>query len=161
MIPVATLQPAEQVSVAVELCPAVSTCEDDKYQNTIPLVVVPLRVAVTGAVMTKKVAPVRIKQGVVPLHNAPSVCIVPEVLLTLKSSNWAAIPAPAPFPPSWLQKFVAVHPYRFWPAGALLSKNISPVEHVAGIAVLTFDGFVELAPEKSTCFDWEAMLIWV
>src|SRR5579872_3745306 len=98
VIPAATLHPAEQESVAPVLCPAVNTCEDDKYQNTVPLVAVPVMVSVTGATITKNAVPVRIWQGVAPLHNAPSVCTVPEVLFTLKSRSCDAIPAPAPFP---------------------------------------------------------------
>src|SRR4030081_3905041 len=78
VIPVATLHPAEHESAAPVLCPAVNTCEDDKYQNTAPLVTAPLMVSMTGAARTKDAVPVRIWQGVAPLHNAPSVCTVPE-----------------------------------------------------------------------------------
>src|ERR1700736_3423048 len=85
--PVTTEHPAEQESVAAELCPTVITCDDDKYQNTVPLVTAPLSVAVIGAVITKNAVLVRTWQGLVVVHNAPSVCTVPEVLFTLKSRS--------------------------------------------------------------------------
>jgi len=60
VIPLTTVHPAEHVSVAAELCPAVSTCDADRYQNTVPPALVPLRVPVIGAVMVKTTDPVRI-----------------------------------------------------------------------------------------------------
>jgi hypothetical protein len=63
VIPVATLHPVEQVSVALELCPAVNTCAEDRYQYTVPLEEVPLRVAVTGAVIVNTCVPRRIWHG--------------------------------------------------------------------------------------------------
>jgi hypothetical protein len=43
-----------------------------------------------------------------------------------------------------------VQAYRFCPAGALVFKNIAPIEQVAGSDVPVCIGFVELAAEKST-----------
>src|ERR1700733_12724765 len=71
--PVTTLHPEEQVRVVPELCPAVRICDDDRYQKTVPLLLVPLRVKVTGTVIVNNAVPTRIWHGVVLLHAAPSV----------------------------------------------------------------------------------------
>jgi hypothetical protein len=161
-IPVTTLHPAEQVSVAAELCPAVSVCDDDKYQNTVPLAVAPLSVNVVGAVIVNAAVPMRIWHGVELLQRAPSVCTAADVSVAMKSPSCDAIPAPPPppVPASRLHTLVDVHPYRFWPAGALESKNICPVEHTAGMAEPTCAGFVEDDAEKSTSLDCVARRVW-
>jgi hypothetical protein len=65
------------------------------------------------------------------------------------------VTSPASVPAeSRLQEFVAVQPYRFEPAGALVLKNVSPTPQVAGSAVPDLKGFVVLAPEKSTLLLW-------
>jgi hypothetical protein len=160
VIPVTVLHPEEHVTVAAELCPAVNISVDDRYQNTVPLTLVPVNVAVTGTVIVNTVAPMRIWHGVPALHPEPSVCTVDEALFATKSPSCDALPAPPPdpppVPPRRLHMFVAVHPNRFWPAGALESKKIWPVEHTPGIAGPTCAGFVEPAREKSTFFDWDA-----
>jgi hypothetical protein len=160
VMPVTTVHPAEHVSVAEELCPAVSTCDGDRYQNTVPLVLTPLRLSVTGAVIVNSIAPVRIWHGVALLQPAPSVCTEAEVLLAAKSPSCDARPAP-PVPPIWLHVFVDVQPYKFWPAGAFVLKNASPTEQEGGITVPALAGLVEMAPEKSTSFDWVARSTWV
>ena len=60
MIPVTVLHPEEHVTVAAELCPAVRISADDRYQNTVPLTLVPVSVAVTAAVIVNTAAPTRI-----------------------------------------------------------------------------------------------------
>ena len=60
VIPLATAQPEEHVIVAALLCPAIKICDDDRYQNTVPVVTVPDKVAVTGAVIENIAVPVRI-----------------------------------------------------------------------------------------------------
>jgi hypothetical protein len=52
--------------------------------------------------------------------------------------------------------FVEVHPKRFWPAPAIESKKICPIEHTPGMVGPTWAGFVEVALEKSTFLDWVA-----
>src|SRR5215831_8287485 len=49
-----------------------------------------------------------------------------------------------------VQTPVAVQAYRFCPGCASVLKNVSPTEHTDGNAVPAFNGFVELAAEKST-----------
>jgi len=158
-MPVATVHPAEHVSVAPELCPAVSTCKGDRYQNTIPPVTVPVRVAVTGVVIVNTTDPIRIWHGVALLQLVPSLCTEGEVLLAAKSPR-DAIGAPV-VPPIRLHVFVDVQPYKFWPAGAFVLKNASPTEQEVGITVPALSGLVEMAPEKSTSFDWVARSTWV
>ncbi len=159
VMPVTTVHPAEHVSVAAELCPAVSTCDGDRYQNTAPLVLVPVRVPVTGVVMVNSTDPVRIWHGVTLLQLVPSLCTEGELLLTAKSPT-EANPAPV-VPPIRLQVFGDVQPYKFWPAGAFVLKNASPTEQEDGIVVPALAGLVETAPEKSTSFDWVARSTWV
>jgi len=156
-MPEATMHPAEHVSVAVELCPAVSTCDGDRYQNTVPFALVPLRLSVTGAVIVNSTEPVRIWHGVALLQSAPSVCTEAEVLLAPKSPSCESIAAP----PIRVHVFVDVQPYKFWPAGAFVLKNASPRVQEAGIAVPALAGLVEMAPEKSTFLDWLARSSWV
>ena len=149
--PVATVHPAEHESVATVLCPAVSTCDGDRYQNTVPLVLIPVRVAVTGVVIVNSTDPVRIWHGVPLLQPVPSVCAEGEVLLAAKSPS---APDPAPvIPPIRLHVLGDVQPYKFWPADAFVLKNASPRVHKGGIAVPALAGLVKVAPEKSTFFD--------
>jgi hypothetical protein len=150
VIPLTTVHPAEQVSVAAELCPAVSTCDDDRYQNTVPFALVPVRVPVTGVVIVNTTGPIRILQGVALLQPA-------EVLLAAKSPSCDALPTPSIL----LHVFVEVQPYMFWPAGAFVLKNASARLQEGGITVPAFAGLVEMAPEKSTFFDWTARSTWV
>jgi hypothetical protein len=148
----ATEHPTEHVSVAAELYPAVNVCDEDRYQNTVPAALVPLRVRVTGAVSVNITEPVRIWHGVELLHPAPIVCTVGEVSVAAKSASCDAFPTPPPPEPVvWLHVFAAAHKYTFCPAAALVLKNISPIEHVDGRVEPTFEGVVEGAPEKSTC----------
>jgi hypothetical protein len=111
VMPVTTVHPAEHNRVAAELCPAVSTCDGDKYQNTVPLVLVPVRVAVTGVVIVNTTDPVRIWHGIALLQFAPSVCTEAEVLLAAKSPTEAS-PAPV-VPPIRLHVVGDVQPYKF------------------------------------------------
>ena len=157
VMPVTTVHPAEHVSVAPELCPAVSSCDGDRYQNTVPLVLVPLSVAVTGAVIVNNTDPVRIWHGLALLQPAPSVCTGAEGMLAAKSPTCEAISGP----PIWLHVFVDVQPYKFWPAGASVLKNTSPRLHDSGIAVPALAGLVKMAAEKSTFFAWVARSTWV
>jgi len=152
VMPVTTVHPAEHVSVAPELCPAVSSCDGDRYQNTVPLVLVPLNVAVTGAVIVNSTDPVRIWHGLALLQPAPSVCAGAEGMLAAKSPTCEAISGP----PIWLHVFVDVQPYKFWLAVAFVLKNTSPTLQVGGIAVPALAGLVNIAPEKSTFFAWVA-----
>jgi hypothetical protein len=151
VMPVTTEHP-EHESVATELCPAVSPCDGDRYQNTVPLVLTPLRLNVTGVVIVNSVAPVRIWHGVALLQLAPSVCTAGEVLLTPKSPR-GAVSIPSPIR---IQVLGDVQPYRFWPGGALVLKNASPSVQESGTVVPAFAGLVNMAPEKSTFFDWVA-----
>ena len=155
----ATEHPAEHVSVAAELCPAVSTCDGDRYQNTVPLALVPLRVPVTGAVNVNTTDPMRIWHGIALLQPAPSVCTEAELLLAAKSPT-EANPAPV-IPAIRLHVFEDVQPYKFWPADAFVLKNASPTVQEGGIAVPALAGLVKMAPEKSTFFDWAAKSTWV
>ena len=152
VIPEAIEQAAEHVSVEPELCPAVSTCDGDRYQNTVPLVLTPLRLSVTGAVIVNSTDPVRIWHGVTVLQLAPSICTEADVLATAKSPSCDPVPAA----PSGLQVFADVQPYRFWPAAASVLKNTSPTVQEDGIAVPALAGLVKRAAEKSTFFDWAA-----
>jgi hypothetical protein len=154
VMPVTAVHPAEHVSVDAELCPAVSTCDGDRYQNTVPLVTVPVRVPVTGVVIVNNTDPVRIRHGVTLLQPAPSVCIEAEVLLAAKSPK-EDVTSPV-VPPIRLHVFGDVQPYKFWPADAFVLKNASPTEQEIGITVPALAGLVEIAPEKSTSFDWVA-----
>ena len=60
VIPMTVLHPEEHVTVAAELCPAVSISADDRYQNTVPFPFVPLSAALAGTVIVNTAVPMRI-----------------------------------------------------------------------------------------------------
>jgi hypothetical protein len=77
---------------------------------------------VAGVVKVYTVSPTRTLQGVDAEQFAPLVrTVFGVVIVTARSPSMDAIPAP-PLPPpplSSVNTLVAVHPYRFCPAGAV------------------------------------------
>ncbi len=76
-----------------------------------------------------------------------------EPTLVPALSTVTPLPPPPPPPASRLQEFVAMQPYKFCPAVAVVTKNICPVVHVPGNDAPIVIGFVGLTALKSADFD--------
>jgi len=97
-------------------------------------------VALVTNVYTK--APLRALQGAGTVQSPPIVSTVLDVLAT-----WNGAP-----PLSSVHTFGATHPKVFDPWGAVVLKNISPIEQVAGRLAPVRNGRTNDWFPKSTCF---------
>src|SRR5688572_16152628 len=96
-----------------------------------------LSVAVVAPVMARRLF---VRSNVSALSSVT--LAAPDESVTRPSVNEPVIPPP---PPCVVHVSVAVHPRRFEPAVASVSKKHSPTEHVAGAVVPSLHGFVESA----------------
>jgi hypothetical protein len=82
-------------------------------------------------------------------HGPPASTKFPELSNCAQSPALTVPPPNSRLEPSGVHVFALVHPYRFFPAGAAVSKYAAPTAQVAGNVVPVWKGLVELAAEKS------------
>jgi len=106
---------------------------------------VPAAIVAEAAFVNENVRlPKRALQGDDGEHVPPIVSTFGVLKDAAKSASWLAFWTGAPLPPplSTIQEFAAAQPYRFDPGEALVKKNISPTEQVAGKTFPDFTGRV-------------------